>query len=189
MEGIVNVTRGACGTGLGAGVDQELPMLAFTKERLGFPGLRKKLTGGASALLFSAALGISPAFAAHGGGGHGGGGHGGGGFHGGGFHGGGFHAGGFRGGHVYAGGFHGGRYYGGRYYGGWNGGFYPGFGLGLALGLGYPWGWGYYPTYASYYGTAAPYAAARNWYYCANPAGYYPYVTQCYSGWQTVPAG
>ena len=25
-------------------------------------------------------------------------------------------------------------------------------------------------------------------YYCSNPAGYYPYVTQCNIAWQTVPA-
>ena len=26
------------------------------------------------------------------------------------------------------------------------------------------------------------------WYYCANPAGYYPYVPQCGTAWQGVPA-
>ena len=26
------------------------------------------------------------------------------------------------------------------------------------------------------------------WYYCNNPQGYYPYVPQCVSGWQRVPA-
>ena len=26
------------------------------------------------------------------------------------------------------------------------------------------------------------------WYHCRNPQGYYPYVTSCPSGWQTVPA-
>ena len=26
----------------------------------------------------------------------------------------------------------------------------------------------------------------QTWYYCADPAGYYPYVTQCYTGWQAV---
>jgi hypothetical protein len=25
------------------------------------------------------------------------------------------------------------------------------------------------------------------WYYCADPAGYYPYVTQCSTDWQMVP--
>jgi hypothetical protein len=26
------------------------------------------------------------------------------------------------------------------------------------------------------------------WYYCDRPSGYYPYVTECPSGWKTVPA-
>ena len=39
-----------------------------------------------------------------------------------------------------------------------------------------------------YYGYSKPYAATQYWYYCSNPAGYYPYVTQCNTGWQTVPA-
>jgi len=26
------------------------------------------------------------------------------------------------------------------------------------------------------------------WYYCDNPAGYYPYIARCYSGWRAVPA-
>ena len=34
--------------------------------------------------------------------------------------------------------------------------------------------------------TGQPYT--QIWYYCPNPAGYYPYVTQCYARWQTVPA-
>ena len=33
-----------------------------------------------------------------------------------------------------------------------------------------------------------PQAQAPNWYYCAQPAGYYPYVAACPGGWQTVPA-
>jgi hypothetical protein len=32
------------------------------------------------------------------------------------------------------------------------------------------------------------YADPRWRYYCSEPAGYYPYVTQCSIGWQTVPA-
>ncbi|MBL8490581.1 MAG: hypothetical protein JNM82_07365 [Rhodocyclaceae bacterium] len=37
--------------------------------------------------------------------------------------------------------------------------------------------------------TALPSSAAQQfWYRCANPAGYYPYVTQCLEGWQRVPA-
>ncbi len=29
---------------------------------------------------------------------------------------------------------------------------------------------------------------AQYWYYCTNPAGYYPYVAQCTVNWQRVPA-
>ena len=102
----------------------------------------------------------------HGGGGGGGFHGGGGGFHGGGFHGGGFHAmGGFHGG-----GFHGDRFHDNRFF----------FGGSLVD----PW-WGY-PDYG-YYDYSQPYAS-QSWYYCSDPAGYYPYVTQCNSGWQTVPA-
>lgn len=143
----------------------------------------------AASVLFSAMLGLAgPAVAEpHGGGFHGGNFHGGG-FHGGGFHGGEFHGGGFHGGGFH-GGFHGRGFEAGRFHGGFYRGFYPGLGLGLAFGVGYPWGWGYYPPDYSYYGYAAPYTATRsNWYYCSNPAGYYPYVTQCYGLWQVVPA-
>ena len=35
---------------------------------------------------------------------------------------------------------------------------------------------------------AAPSTATQYWYYCANPAGYYPYVPQCAVAWQAVPA-
>lgn len=35
---------------------------------------------------------------------------------------------------------------------------------------------------------ASPQAQAPSWYYCAQPEGYYPYVTECPSGWQTMPA-
>jgi hypothetical protein len=48
-----------------------------------------------------------------------------------------------------------------------------------------PW-WGDYPNYG-YYDYAQPYSA-QTWYYCSDPAGYYPYVTQCDAGWQAVPA-
>ena len=36
----------------------------------------------------------------------------------------------------------------------------------------------------------SPYAPppTRVWYYCPSPQGYYPYVPQCYAGWQAVPA-
>ena len=34
---------------------------------------------------------------------------------------------------------------------------------------------------------AGPSAPSSNyWYYCPNPQGYYPYVTECPSGWMTV---
>lgn len=33
-----------------------------------------------------------------------------------------------------------------------------------------------------------PPAAPATWYYCANPHGYYPYVTACPGGWASVPA-
>jgi hypothetical protein len=113
---------------------------------------------------------------------------GGGGFHGGGFggfHGGGFHQmGNFRGGGF--GGFHGNRFR--------DGGFDHNRGFFFGGGFAYPW-WGYYPydydgDYSpdyGYYGYNQPYSSAT-WYYCSNPAGYYPYVTQCNTGWQPVPA-
>jgi hypothetical protein len=149
----------------------------------------------AAALLCATALSQpNLAYAGHGGGGgfHGGGGGfhgGGGGFHGGGFHGGGFHGGGFHGGGF--GGFHGGGFGGfhGRFAGMHNGfgerheGFRGGLGFGLYE---YPYGWDYYPDY-SYYGYNQPYSS-QTWYYCWDPAGYYPYVTQCNTGWQAVPA-
>ena len=109
----------------------------------------------------------------HGGGGgfHGGGGgfHAMGGFHGGGF--GGFHGGGFHGGGFHDGRFHDGRFHDNRFFFGGS--------------FGYPW-WGYYPDYG-YYDYSQPYSS-QTWYYCSDPAGYYPYVTQCNTGWQAVPA-
>ena len=133
------------------------------------------------------------------------------GFHGGGFHPGlhEFHAGAFQPGfhEFHAGGFHDGHF--GQFhrfgefhrfdhhgfrrglvvvpaFGGWWGGgwgwpdyYYP-------EGWGSGWGW---PDYdypnGGYYGSG-PYAGY--WYYCADPPGYYPYVTQCNTAWQTVPA-
>src|SRR5271163_2382869 len=90
-----------------------------------------------------------------------------GGFHGGGggFHGGG---GGFHGGGFHGGGFHGGRFHDNRFF--------------FGGAFGFPW-LGNYP----YYDYSQPYAS-QIWYYCSDPAGYYPYVTQCYSGWQAIPA-
>jgi hypothetical protein len=122
----------------------------------------------AAVLLWASAL--SEPNLAYAGGFHGGGG----GFHGGGFagfHGGGFHGGGFHGGGFHDGRFHDGRFHDNRFF----------FGGSFA----YPW-WGYYPDYGNY-DYSQPYAS-QAWYYCADPAGYYPYVTQCDTGWQTVPA-
>jgi len=94
--------------------------------------------------------------------------HGGGGGHGGGF--GGFHGGGGGGG-FHGGGFHAGGFYGG----GWDDGL--GWGYDSA---GYGWDDPLYSNQAT---------APQSWYYCTNPAGYYPYVTQCSVAWQPVPAG
>jgi len=59
----------------------------------------------------------------------------------------------------------------------------------------------YYPP--AYYGPPVVYAAPppappppatpiepqpQTWYYCDNPKGYYPYVSDCSSGWRQVPA-
>lgn len=114
---------------------------------------------------------------------------GGGGFHGGGFsgfHGGGFHEmGGVHGGGF--GGFHGGGFHGDQFRDGRfdrdrfhdNRFFFGG-------SFAYPY-WDYYPDYGDY-GYSQPYSS-QTWYYCSDPAGYYPYVAQCNTGWQSVPAG
>ena len=63
-------------------------------------------------------------------------------------------------------------------------GFFGGLGFGY---YGYPYGLDYnYPDYG-YYDYSQPYSS-QTWYYCWDPAGYYPYVTQCNTGWQAVPA-
>jgi hypothetical protein len=148
-----------------------------------------------AAVAIAAAVGlmaIAPAQAAHDD--HGGGGHMGGGFHG---RSGGFHAGGARGDGFHNGGFRGGFARDGRFRD------RAGFGIGF-LGGGY-YGWPDYdwygePDYSYYepsyqaapaYGDATPTASAAGsyWYYCQNPAGYYPYVQQCLTQWQPVPPG
>ena len=110
------------------------------------------------------------------------------------------------------GGRHGGHY--GGHYGGYYGGYYgAGIYLGSSLLWGWPWygGYGYYPYYANYpYGGYAAYdpapvvyvesdrpasppaeaapAPQNFWYYCTDPAGYYPYVKNCTVPWmQVVP--
>ncbi len=115
--------------------------------------------------------------------------------------------GGGHGGRGGGGGWHGGG--GGWHGGGWHGGgWYRGVGVGFWAPLG--WGWPapyeyYYPPayYAAPYAAAAPVvvqqqpapamaaapaAATGMWYYCDNPRGYYPYVPNCGSAWQQVPA-
>lgn len=124
--------------------------------------------------------------------------------------------GGHGGGHASAaGGFHGGASHGNWHGGGgaWHGGYhrygayYGGFGWGLGWGLG--WGWWGWPAFYSpyyydnpfYYGVTtyqyetpapvtvqtAPQPGAPSYYYCTNPAGYYPAVGTCQVPWQAVP--
>jgi hypothetical protein len=145
------------------------------------PRIGRALATVAAALFCATALGQpNPAYAGpHGGGGgfHGGGG----GFHGGGM--GGFHGAGFGGFHGGFAGLHNG--FGERHegFGERHEGFRRGIGFGFFQ---YPYGWDYSPDY-SYYGYSQPYSS-QTWYYCWDPAGYYPYVTQCNTGWQAVPA-
>jgi hypothetical protein len=114
---------------------------------------------------------------------HGGGG---GGFHGGGS--GGFHGGGFAGFHGGFAGLHNG--FGERHdgFGDRRGDFHERHDRDGRFFFGgvYPYGYDYYPDYG-YYDYSQPYSA-QTWYYCSDPAGYYPYVTQCNIGWQAVPA-
>jgi hypothetical protein len=79
-----------------------------------------------------------------------------------------------------------GGYYGGRWYHGWHNRRYGWWVVGRGLSYySYPW-WGAYPGDWSY--EAMQPSNAQTWYYCSDPAGYYPYVTQCNTGWQAVPA-
>lgn len=106
------------------------------------------------------------------------------------------------------GGWHGG--YSGRWYGsGWYGGGYRGwYGPRVGIYLGGPAYWGtwpyaYYGAYPGYYPypvyvpseppayveqspQGAPTATENYWYYCQDPAGYYPYVQHCSKAWMTV---
>ena len=156
--------------------------------------------------------------AAVGGGGFGGGGgfRGGAGVGGGGFRGGAGVGGGFRGGNGFRGG--GGNFRGGGFrgrgfrggFGGFRGGvfvgapfydpFWPYYGYGYGYGLGYPYYYDYgYPRTTIIRERALPEdylpppdevgaPQEQLWYYCRDPQGYYPYVSQCNQAWQPVPA-
>lgn len=114
------------------------------------------------------------------------------------------YGGGYRGGYSlgYGYGYGHGYSYGHGYYGGFYGGVY--FDPWL---FGYPVGYdmiypdvvvtpGYFQTYME--GAQPPQSNAPSeapqsnqsddWYYCQNPAGYYPYVKICTNGWQRVPS-
>lgn len=173
----------------------------YQETRSVTPRYTRKTLGYVTAVLFFTGAFLWPDLARsggfHGGGFHGGGFHGGG-FHGGvpAFHGGGFHPGlpAFHGGGLHpafrefhAGGFHDGHFrafHDGRFH-------HHGFGRGVvvvpAFGgwwWGGGWGWpDYYYPYGGYYGYGP-----NAWYWCSDPPGYYPYVTQCNTSWQTAPA-
>jgi hypothetical protein len=100
-----------------------------------------------------------------------------------------FGAGGMGGGGFHSdgsGGFHGARF-GGR--DGFHDRFRGGFGGYGGYGLYDDYGYGYGDSDYGAYGYDQPYASSQYWYYCQAPAGYYPYVQQCSTSWQPVPAG
>lgn len=96
----------------------------------------------------------------------------------------------------------------GHYRHGWHRGHHSSFGFYL----GDPWGWGPRPFPRSFFGpypplyypaqtiivereppvyvqrqtTVAPAPAVPLWYYCPNPAGYYPHVASCPTEWVPV---
>jgi len=109
------------------------------------------------------------------------------------------------------GGYGGGRFHGGGFQHG-SGHPHDGFGIvGIYApywwGYGYPYSdYGYYDNYpdhgyygydpsCSYYGTCPNNGYGshpinrQTRYYCSDPTGYYPYVTQCKAGWLSVPGG
>lgn len=76
---------------------------------------------------------------------------------------------------------------------------HPGFRTRVFIGGGFwwgpPWWWGpAYPVYSAppvvVQGEPPVYTqqgqSPTYWYYCPNPAGYYPYITECPAGWLTV---
>lgn len=116
---------------------------------------------------------------------------------------------------VPSGGYHRGGYpigshagYSARWYGGYGGWYGPG--VGIYFGGPAYWGGWSYPIYGAYpryypYSYAYPYPlyvpaeptvyveqspqavpATNYWYYCPDPAGYFPYVQSCSKAWMTV---
>ena len=84
-------------------------------------------------------------------------------------------------------------------------------GIGVPAYYGYGWGSGWgggwyepYPAFGGWSTWSPPVVVERQpvvvqslppgpapqsfWYYCQNPAGYYPYVSTCPGGWTPVPA-
>lgn len=80
-----------------------------------------------------------------------------------------------------------------------HGGFHGHSGFGVYLGAPL-WGYPYYayppppvvtvpvapPVYIQQAPPASPQYPSGYWYYCHNPQGYYPYVSECPTGWQPV---
>ena len=92
------------------------------------------------------------------------------------------------------------------FHGGFHGHFHGFRGPRITVGIGPFWGpyWGWGPYWAPYVYppvvapapvivpsapavVVPPAASAPSWYYCENPRGYYPYVSQCPGGWRAVP--
>ncbi len=65
--------------------------------------------------------------------------------------------------------------------------FFFGLGVGVLVTAPFSYAPAYpYPVYAYPSYPLPPVQPPVYWYYCQNPAGYYPYVSQCPGGWLTV---
>lgn len=94
----------------------------------------------------------------------------------------------------------GGHWNGGGHWHGHGGHWHGHVGLFFGVPLGAPW-YPYYPSVVTvqspqpvYYVEQNPVSSAAPlpsgwWYYCPNPAGYYPYVPSCTQPWQPVEPG
>ena len=90
----------------------------------------------------------------------------------------------------------GGGWHAGGYANRWHGGGWHGGGLGIYVGGAWPFAYsGTFPGYSAYpmyaWNAATGYVelqpqANQVWYYCVNPAGYYPYVQTCSDVWLKV---